>query len=286
MDTQLIRWPSPAKLNLFLHILGRREDGYHRLQSLFQLLDQGDSLQFEVTDDSQIQLVTPIPGVPDEDNLVVKAARLLQKHGKGTKGCRIYLDKKLPMGGGIGGGSSNAATTLLALDHLWQLDLGIDKLAEIGLRLGADVPVFVRGHTAFAEGVGEHLYPVSQPGLWYLVVSPGIHVATKDIFTHPDLPRNTPPLRWQDYQFESTHNDCQELVCKLHPKVAKILQWLLEYAPSRMTGTGSCLFAVFPDKVQAERLLAALPEGCRGFVAQGVNYSPVHSLLERLKRLE
>lgn len=281
-----MRWPAPAKLNLFLHILGRRDDGYHRLQSLFQLLDVGDSLQFEVTDVPSIRLMTPMPGVAEEDNLVIKAAKLLQASTGCTQGARIWLDKQLPMGGGIGGGSSNAATTLLALNYLWRLDLDIDQLAQLGLRLGADVPVFVRGHSAFAEGVGEHLYPVSLPEQHYLVLSPGIHVSTQTIFQHPDLPRDSAPIRWQDYQFENTRNDCQPLVCRLYPKVAKLLRWLLEYAPSRMTGTGSCLFAVFPDKVQAENLLATLPPGYRGFVAQGVDRSPVHALIERLKRQE
>lgn len=283
MASELTWWPSVAKLNLFLHITGKRADGYHNLQSLFQLLDHGDRLAFEPTENGQIQLMTPLQGVADEDNLIVKAARLLQPFAPPHAGCKIWLDKQLPMGGGIGGGSSNAATTLVVLNHLWQCNLALENLEKLGLQLGADVPVFVHGRTTFASGVGEQFVDAPQPQYWFLVASPGVHIATADIFRHPELPRQTPLMRWQDYHFDSTSNDCQELVCRYHPKVAKLLHWLLEYAPSRMTGTGSCVFAVFADQSQAVEVLEAMPEEFMGFVAQGVNISPLHSQLEQCK---
>ncbi|GAA0356115.1 4-(cytidine 5'-diphospho)-2-C-methyl-D-erythritol kinase [Bowmanella denitrificans] len=283
MANQLIWWPSPAKLNLFLHITGRRQDGYHHLQSLFQLLDQGDQLAFETTTNGAIQLMTPLPGVADEDNLIVKAANLLKQYCHVSQGANIWLDKRLPMGGGIGGGSSNAATTLVVLNTLWQCGLTLEQLEALGLQLGADVPVFVHGRTTFASGVGEQFVDTEQPKHWFLVASPGVHIATAEIFRHAELPRNTPTMQWQDYHFDSTANDCQTLVCQYHPKVAKLLHWLLEYAPSRMTGTGSCVFAVFPDQSQAVKVLQAMPAEFAGFVAQGVNISPLHSQLEQWK---
>jgi 4-diphosphocytidyl-2-C-methyl-D-erythritol kinase len=286
MATELINWPSPAKLNLFLHITGRRPDGYHQLQSLFQMLDYGDNLRFKITEQQTIELVTPIAGVANEDNLIVRAAALLQQHTNIRKGCRIWLDKHLPMGGGIGGGSSNAATTLVALNYLWQCHLNTEKLAQLGLQLGADVPVFVHGNTAFASGVGEALTPAPQPQKVFLVVNPGIEISTAGIFSHPDLPRDTAPMDWRDYQFENTRNDCQKLVCATHPQVANLLHWLLEYAPSRMTGTGSSLFAICDNQNQAENLLSQLPEGCHGFVAQGVNQSPLQQMLDRLRNAD
>lgn len=275
MDSQLDWWPSPAKLNLFLHINGRNDNGYHALQTLFQMLDVGDSLAFETTNDGIIALQTPIDGVPDEDNLIVRAALALQQAAQVRKGARIWLDKQLPMGGGIGGGSSNAATVLVALNTLWDCHLSVQALADIGVSLGADVPIFVHGLTAFAEGVGEIIHPVSLPESIYLVVNPGCHVSTAEIFSQRDLPRNTPRINWQDYEFDRTRNDCQKLVCERHPEVAKLLQWLLEYAPSRMTGTGACLFAIFDCESAAQTALGNLPDGCSGFVARGVNTSPL-----------
>ncbi len=276
-------WPSPAKLNLFLHITGRRQDGYHQLQSLFQMLDYGDSLNFDITADARIELITPIPGVANEDNLIVRAARLLQAYSGAHQGCRIRLHKRLPMGGGIGGGSSNAATTLVALNHLWQCGLNVQELAQLGLQLGADVPVFVHGDTAFASGVGETLTPAPQAQKYFLVANPGIEVSTAKIFNHPDLPRHTAPINWQDYRFETTVNDCEKLVCTMHPQVANLLHWLLEYAPSRMTGTGSSLFAICDDQNQAENLLSQLPKRCHGFVAKGCNQSPLQQMLDRVR---
>ncbi|WP_404840966.1 4-(cytidine 5'-diphospho)-2-C-methyl-D-erythritol kinase [Alteromonas sp. KUL42] len=285
MNTQTSHdwWPSPAKLNLFLHILGRYENGYHQLQSLFQMLDYGDKLAFDITEDSAICMATPLAGVDDDDNLIIKAARLLAKHTQCKKGVSITLDKCLPMGGGIGGGSSNAATTLVALNHLWKTGLNEDELAELGLVLGADVPIFVRGRTAFAGGVGEEITPAPQKELYFLVANPNVHVSTAEVFTAPELPRNTPAIAWEDYKFEKTRNDCQQLVENRYPEVAKLLQWLVNYAPSRMTGTGACVFATFSDYTLAEQVRAKMPEAWQSFVAKGVNRSPLLDKLEQQK---
>jgi 4-diphosphocytidyl-2-C-methyl-D-erythritol kinase len=283
-------WPSPAKLNLFLHINGRYPNGYHQLQSIFQLLDFGDELAFEIEQDQQITLCTELDGVAHDDNLIVQAAKLLRKEIltkdptriKSSLGCNIFLRKSLPMGGGIGGGSSNAATTLVVLNYLWEGKLTLGELATLGLCLGADIPIFVHGFTAFAEGVGEQLEPKSTKPANYLVVFPDCHVSTKKIFNHPGLPRNTPKISPLDYHFDNTHNDCQQLVCQLYPNVANTLRWLLEYAPSRMTGTGSCVFAVFQDPTEALRVQNLLPQGSVSFIATGVNQSPLHKLLTTL----
>lgn len=276
-------WPSPAKLNLFLHILGRYENGYHQLQSLFQMLDYGDKLAFTIAQNSTIKMAMPLQGVADDDNLIIKAARLLAETTQCKLGATITLDKCLPMGGGIGGGSSNAATTLVALNHLWNTGLSEDELAALGLSLGADVPIFVRGLTAFAGGVGEHITPAPQPEMYYLVANPGVHVSTAQVFTAPELPRNTPAIQWQDYKFEKTHNDCQQLVENRYPEVAKLLQWLVHYAPSRMTGTGACVFATFSDRALAEQVQAEMPDNWQSFVAKGVNRSPLLDKLEQQK---
>lgn len=283
MDQQLNWWPSPAKLNLFLHINGRYDNGYHQLQSLFQLLDYGDELAFEINRSGRLELMTPLEGVDNQDNLIVKAALLLQKEVDTKQGCKIYLKKRLPMGGGIGGGSSNAATTLVALNYLWDCKLNDTQLAQLGLQLGADVPIFVAGNTAFAQGVGEQLYPTNIPAKSYLVVFPDCHVSTAEIFSAPDLPRNTAKISFDAYHFDQTHNDCQELVCKRYPNVANTLRWLLEYAPSRMTGTGACLFAVFDTQKQALALQAKLPKGSVSFVANGVSRSALHTTLASFK---
>jgi 4-diphosphocytidyl-2-C-methyl-D-erythritol kinase len=285
MNKQPLKWwPSPAKLNLFLHINGRYENGYHQLQSLFQILDYGDELAFDVNFSDKITLADPIAGVPDEDNLIIKAAVLLKHSLPDTKsknlGCNIHLKKYLPMGGGIGGGSSNAATTLLILNKLWNCQLSQGELATLGLILGADVPIFIQGKTAFAEGVGDKLQQVSLPPRTYLVLFPDSHVSTAEIFSLPNLPRNTAKINFNEYSFANTHNDCQELVCESYPNVAKALHWLLEYAPSRMTGTGSCVFAVFENRQEALNVQALLPAGSSSFVADGVNTSPLHSQIK------
>ncbi|HCB18452.1 MAG TPA: 4-(cytidine 5'-diphospho)-2-C-methyl-D-erythritol kinase [Alteromonas sp.] len=275
-------WPSPAKLNLFLHILGRYDNGYHKLQSLFQMLDYGDKLAFDINHTGTIAMSTPLKGVKDEDNLIIRAAKLLAAQTKTKLGAHISLEKCLPMGGGIGGGSSNAATTLVALNALWGTRLSVHQLADIGLQLGADVPIFVRGETAFAEGVGEQITPAPQPEQWFLVANPNVHISTGEIFTAQELTRNTPSMDWADYKFEETRNDCQQLVVNRYPEVAKLLQWLLHYAPSRMTGTGACVFATFSDPDQAKAVQQALPGNWHGFVAKGVNTSPLQLKLQEM----
>ncbi|GAB1258907.1 4-(cytidine 5'-diphospho)-2-C-methyl-D-erythritol kinase [Aurantivibrio plasticivorans] len=281
MNIETIQLPAPAKLNLFLHILGQRDDGYHELQTIFQLLDFGDTLSFTPQSDNRISLTPSINGVKDEDNLIVKAARLLQRHTHTPLGAKITLDKRLPMGGGIGGGSSDAATTLLALNHLWNTQVSRKDLAELGRQLGADIPVFVLGHSAWAEGVGEKLIPVDLPDNYYLVLSPPCHVSTASIFTHSELTRDSAAITVAAFFEQATRNDCQTLVSRLYPEVAECIDWLSQHSSSaRMTGTGASVFAAFPSRNNAEQVLAQSP--WPGFVAQGVNQSPVHSLLAKL----
>ncbi|PML49773.1 4-(cytidine 5'-diphospho)-2-C-methyl-D-erythritol kinase [Vibrio lentus] len=280
MITTPTHWPSPAKLNLFLYITGRRDNGYHELQTLFQFVDFGDELTVTANRETSSITITPeIPGVATEDNLIWKAATALQQYTSTTFGADIQLKKVLPMGGGIGGGSSNAATVLVALNHLWQLNLSDDQLAEIGLKLGADVPVFVRGHAAFAEGVGEQLQPANPDEKWYLVVKPQVSIATVDIFTHSELTRNTPKRALSTLLEQEYVNDCEKIVRMLYPEVDKQLSWLLQYAPSRLTGTGSCVFAEFSSKKEAESLLEQLPDTVSAFVARGRNISPLKETL-------
>ena len=278
----MTQWPSPAKLNLFLYITGRRADGYHTLQTLFQFLDYGDTLSLEPRRDGEIHLLTPVDGVAHEDNLIVRAARLLMKtaaeRGRlpAGSGADIRIEKRLPMGGGLGGGSSNAATVLVALNHLWQCGLSLDELAELGLTLGADVPVFVRGHAAFAEGVGEILTPVEPAEKWYLVAHPGVSIPTPMIFNDPDLPRNTPKRSIETLLKCEFSNDCEVIARKRFREVDAVLSWLLEYAPSRLTGTGACVFAEFDTESEARQVLEQAPEWLNGFVAKGANLSPLH----------
>ena len=273
------RWPSPAKLNLFLYINGRTENGYHELQTLFQFVDHGDELTIQANDSGEITISPEIEGVPLKDNLIWKAATALQHFANCSYGAHIDLHKILPMGGGIGGGSSNAATALVALNYLWQTNLSDDELAEIGLVLGADVPVFVRGFAAFAEGVGEKLSPAHPDEKWYLVVRPNVSIATADIFRHPDLTRNTPKRDLETLLNTPSVNDCEKIVRMLYPEVDKQLSWLLQYAPSRLTGTGSCVFAEFSSKSEAETILAQLSDKVSAFVAQGRNISPLKETL-------
>ena len=274
--------PSPAKLNLFLHINGRLANGYHELQTLFQFVDYGDTMRFKARTDRQVELNTAMTGVPHEDNLIVRAARLLQQHTGCNLGIEIELAKRLPMGGGIGGGSSNAATTLLACNVLWGLQLSLLELAQIGLQLGADVPVFVHGHATLAEGVGEKFTDMTPDEPWYLVVHPGVDISTPDIFASPELPRTTPKQSPETLNAGIWHNDCENIVRKQYPQVEKALCWLLEYAPSRLTGTGSCVFGKFNHQAQAHQALLNLPKSMTGFVAQGCNVSPLHQVLQRI----
>ena len=281
----MTRWPSPAKLNLFLYITGQRADGYHTLQTLFQFLDYGDTLTIVPRQDGQLRLLTPVDGVPNEENLIIRAARLLMKPAADSQrladgcGADISIEKRLPMGGGLGGGSSNAATVLVALNHLWQCGLSEDELAAIGLTLGADVPVFVRGHAAFAEGVGEVLTPVEVAEKWYLVAHPGVSIPTPVIFRDPELPRNTPVRSIETLLNCEFGNDCEVIARKRFREVDDVLSWLLEYAPSRLTGTGACVFAEFDTELAARQVLEQAPEWLQGFVAKGVNLSPLKQAL-------
>lgn len=275
MITNPTHWPSPAKLNLFLYVNGRQPNGYHELQTLFQFIDRCDTLTITANQSGEITLSPALPGVATEDNLIWKAARALQTHTATSLGAHIEIDKILPMGGGIGGGSSNAATVLVALNFLWELALSEDELAEIGLHLGADVPIFVRGHAAFAEGVGEKITNVNVAEKWYLVVRPNVSIATVDIFMHPQLTRDTPKRPMSALISGNYGNDCEKIVRSLYPEVDKQLSWLLQYAPSRLTGTGSCVFAEFSSKSAAESVLTRLPDTVSAFVAQGRNVSPL-----------
>ena len=276
--------PAPAKLNLMLHILGRRADGYHELQTLFQFLDCGDELGFALRQDGVIQLHTSIDDVPHDSNLIVRAACLLQQHANCALGADIWLDKRLPMGGGIGGGSSDAATTLLGLNHLWQLHYSEDQLAELGLNLGADVPVFVRGHAAFAEGVGEKLQPVTLSEPWFLVAIPQVLVSTAEIFSDPELTRDTPPIKVRSLLEGGGRNDCQPVVTKRYQEVRNALILLNKFVPTRLTGTGACVFGSFPNQDDADKVARQLPATLPSFIAQGRNISMLHRKLETLVR--
>ena len=272
-------WPAPAKLNLFLHVVGRRNDGYHLLQTAFQFIDYCDYLQFSLREDSAIQRTNPLPGVTADTDLTLRAARLLQQESGVSQGVTITLDKRLPMGGGIGGGSSDAATTLVALNRLWETHLSQDDLAELGVRLGADVPVFVHGQAAWAEGIGEKLTPLTLKQSWFLILIPPCQVSTAEIFNAPELTRNTEMMTIADFLSGQGQNDCEPPVRRRYPEVAEALNWLAEFGPARMSGTGACVFAAFEAKSDALKVHGALPAHWRGIVARGLNRSP---LLERL----
>ena len=276
-------WPAPAKLNLFLHVTGQRADGYHELQTAFQFLDVGDVLWFEVTSGGGVELECGLPGIPAGQNLIIRAARFLADHTGCRQGARIGVDKRLPVGGGLGGGSSDAATTLVALNALWGLGLGVDELAELGLQLGADVPVFVHGAAAWAEGVGEKLTRLprlAEP--WYLVVHPAVSVSTIEIFSDSQLTRNAHPIKIPAFLAGAGVNCLEPVVVRRYPEVGKALNWLSKNRPARMTGSGACVFAPCKDRHQAESILKQLPVPWTGFVARGCNRSP---LLERLEQL-
>ncbi|MBI5461653.1 MAG: 4-(cytidine 5'-diphospho)-2-C-methyl-D-erythritol kinase, partial [Gammaproteobacteria bacterium] len=263
--------------NLFLHVTGRRPDGYHTLQSVFQFLDIADLIQLRPTADGAIRLLTPVPGVAPEHDLTVRAARLLQAEAGVTAGVDIRIDKRLPLGGGLGGGSSDAATLLVALNRLWGLDWSEDRLAELGLRLGADVPVFVRGRAAWAEGVGEILTPIELPEPWFVVLVPPVTVSTAEIFSAPELTRDTPPIRIPAFLSGAGGNDCEPVVRARYPLVGQYLDWLSQFGRARLTGTGACVFAAFTERAAAQHVLQQLPDGWRGFVAQGRNRSPLYT---------
>lgn len=274
-------WPSPAKLNLFLYITAQRDDGYHELQTLFQFLDYGDLLTITPTQRDEITITPKLEGVATEDNLIWRAAMALKQKTGCHLGAEINIEKILPMGGGIGGGSSNAATTLVALNHLWQTALSDTELATIGLTLGADVPIFIHGRAAFAEGVGEKLSFIAPNEHWYLVIRPNVSISTAAIFSHPQLTRNTPKRELAKLLADSYQNDCEKIVRILYPEVDKQLSWLLQYAPSRLTGTGSCVFAEFDSEEKANNVLDQLPDGVSAFVAHGQNVSPLKKTLAK-----
>ena len=269
-------WPAPAKLNLFLHVVGRRADGYHLLQTVFRFIDRADTLRFTPRTDDRIVLATPIPGIPADTDLTVRAARLLQQATGCRQGATIQLDKQLPMGGGLGGGSSDAATVLLALNHLWQTGLSHGQLEKMAISLGADVPVFVHGRNTFAEGVGEAFTDVELPAESYLVLHPPAHVPTAAIFRAPELKRDTAPMHPADWRHGEGHNDLETVACAKFPAVAEHLAWLKSRSPhAMMTGSGACVFAGFPRRSEAEAVLATLPPDMAGWVADGLPEHPL-----------
>lgn len=279
-----MNYPAPAKLNLFLHVVGRRADGYHLLQTLFRFLDFGDSLRITPRQDGEIRLLAPLAGVPETSDLCWRAAHLLQRHTGCRLGADIGLVKRLPMGGGLGGGSSDAATVLLALNRLWGVHLPRAELQSLGLSLGADVPVFVFGRSAFAEGVGELLTPWTPAPASYVVLTPPVHVSTPAIFAHPGLTRNTPSIRIAALLDGFGHNDLEPLACALYPEVSESLAWLkgqVENPDSvRMTGSGACIFAGFSDRAAADAVFSARPGHLSGFVADGVDRHPLYGFAD------
>lgn len=268
-------WPAPAKLNLFLHITGRRANGYHELQTVFVFLDFADELSFRVTDDGGLRHTRPLVGVDAESELCLQAARLLQRHTGTGHGTEITLTKRIPSGGGLGGGSSDAATTLVALNHLWGTGLSMDELAALGLQIGADVPVFVHGRAAWAEGVGERLTAIEVEEGWYLVACPPVHVSTAEIFVRPELTRDSPPITIRAFREGRGRNDLEPVVRDLFPPVDDALRWLEAFGDPRMTGSGGCVFLPVADEAQGESILAQRPEGISGFVGRALNHSPL-----------
>ena len=283
MTLRGVGWPAPAKLNLMLRVVDRLESGYHALQTVFQFIHRQDELHFDLRQDGQIHLIDPAPGVPPTEDLCYRAAKLLQQATGSRLGADIRLDKRLPMGGGLGGGSSDAATTLVALNRLWATRLPGPQLQSLGLKLGADVPIFIHGHAAWAEGVGERFEPLEPDCPWYLVLTPDCHVSTAEIFAQPDLTRHSPRIKIRDFLGGDCRNDCLPVVRRRHPEVAAALDWLNQFAEPRLTGTGACVFAAFAGQQQAQAALQALPADLDGFVTRGLNRSP---LLERLQQDE
>jgi len=276
---ELLRLPAPAKLNLMLHVTGRRDDGYHLLETVFQFIDLSDQLEFELVQDGRIERRAGNSPVAATDDIVTRTATLLQARYQVEQGVSIAIDKKIPIGGGLGGGSSNAATCLLALNQLWRLGLTLEQLSRIGLEIGADVPVFVAGRAAWATGIGEQLEPIELDRPIYLVIDPKIEVSTAQIFAAQELTRNCDPLTIRAFLSGSGSNVCEPVVRNLYPQVAAALDWLSEYAPARMSGTGACVFAAFDSLEQAEGVKSRVPENWSGFVARAMNRNPVHQQL-------
>ena len=272
-------WPAPAKLNLFLHVTGRRPDGYHELQTLFQLIDLHDTLHIAVRGDGRIERPEGPATVSPESDLAVRAARLLKEAAQVSQGVSIRVHKRIPLGGGLGGGSSDAATVLLALNELWDCRLTLAELARLALTLGADVPVFVQGSSAWAEGVGERLTPVSLPERWFVILYPGEGVSTREVFQSPELTRNSSLITIRAFFESGGRNDCEAVVRALAPGVSEALEWLGRFAPARLTGTGSCVFAACDRAADAERVAAQAPDRWLSFVARSLERSPVHAQL-------
>ncbi len=268
-------WPAPAKLNLFLHVTGRRADGFHELQTVFQLVDLCDTIGITLRDDGEISRSGGPPDIADDEDLTIRAARALKLATNARSGASLRMVKRIPTGGGLGGGSSDAATTLLALNRLWGCGLPREELATIGLTLGADVPVFVHGTSAWAEGLGEVLSAIELPARWFLILHPRVAVATRDVFQAPELTRNSPRLTMRAALEHGGRNDCEAVVRARFPEVARAFEWLERWAPARLTGTGSCLFARFASPAEAERVAARVPDEWTAFVAQGLNVSPM-----------
>jgi 4-diphosphocytidyl-2-C-methyl-D-erythritol kinase len=276
-------YPAPAKLNLFLHVVGRRRDGYHLLQSVFTLIDRCDRVRLRLRSDGVVNRVNDVPGVAPSEDLAVRAALLLQEASGATDGVDIELEKRIPMGGGLGGGSSDAATVLVALNRLWRTGFDREALAELGAGLGADVPFFVFGRSAWAEGIGDRLRPVEVPPRWYLVLTPPVSVPTRDVYTAPELTRNTEPLKMEDFSAqqpaysasEGFRNDLEAVVTARYPQVREHLEWLRKHADARMTGSGGCVFAVFEGREAAQQVLDRLPATMTGFIAQGLTHHPL-----------
>ena len=267
--------PAPAKLNLFLHVVGRREDGYHLIETLFTFLDYGDTVTFSAAPDGTFTRTSVLAGVLPEQDLCIRAARLLAKFAGCSKGVALSVSKKLPMGGGLGGGSSDAATVLVGLNSFWELGISRQTLAEIGLQLGADVPVFVLGNSAFAEGVGEVLSPIEVPTAWYVVLVPPVSVPTALIFNAPELTRSTPRIKIVGFSEVEGHNDLEPVVCSRFPEVKDHLKWLRSWGNAKMTGSGCCVFVDFLTESQAQTCFAEIPEGWHGFIAQGLQDHPL-----------
>jgi 4-diphosphocytidyl-2-C-methyl-D-erythritol kinase len=278
----MVAWSAPAKLNLMLHIVGRRQDGYHELQTDFQLIDLRDRIEITVRTDGSITRPRGPAGVPESEDLVVRAAKALKAVSGTHLGAEISVKKKIPLGGGLGGGSSDAATTMVALNQMWKLGYSTEQITAFGASLGADVPVFAAGHSAWAEGVGERLTPVSLgPDSWYLVIFPGVSVPTAAVFQAAELTRNSPPTTMRGFLETGGWNDCEAVVRARFPAVAEALDWLARHGAARLTGTGSCVFAKFSRVEDAERVAARVPDQWRAFVARGLDRSP---LLEELAR--
>lgn len=275
------RWPAPAKLNLMLRITGRREDGYHLLQTVFQIIDLCDWLVFHPVADGSVSLQNPIPGVPEQDDLTVRAANLLKKHAQSKLGVRIEIEKNLPMGGGLGGGSSDAATTLIVLNKLWNINFSVEKLMELGLQLGADVPVFVYGHSAWAEGVGEQLEQINLPEHWFVIVKPDCHVNTKQIFLSERLTRDSKMITINNFTAGEVGNDCSAVVSELYEPVRNALFDLSRYGKSRLTGTGACVFAEFSTKQEAVAVYEAIKSTGQVYLAKALNKSSVYEVLKQ-----